>query len=71
VSGVDSRTAVYRANGVTYLRTPLTLLSPGWSASVKSADGTTVYVVNNSPVFLLSDRGQMVRAVVQEQKVVQ
>ncbi|HEY8964360.1 MAG TPA: DotH/IcmK family type IV secretion protein [Alphaproteobacteria bacterium] len=71
VSGVDARTAVYRAGGSMYLRTPLTLLSPGWSASVKSADGMTVYVVNNSPVFLLSDRGKMVRAVVEEQKVVQ
>jgi len=69
VSGVDPRTSVYRAGGATYLRTPLTLLSPGWSASVKSADGMTVYVVNNSPVFLLSDRGKMVRAVVQEAKV--
>jgi intracellular multiplication protein IcmK len=44
------------------------LLSPGWSASAKSADGTTVYVVNNTPVFLLSDRGKMVRAVVEENR---
>lgn len=71
INGVDARTAVYRAGGTMYLRTPLTLLSPGWSASVKSADGMTVYVVNNSPVFLLSDRGKMVRAVVEQQKVVQ
>ena len=71
VGGVDARTSVYRAGGTTYLRTPLTLLSPGWSASVKSADGMTVYVVNNSPVFLLSDRGKMVRAVVEEAKAVQ
>ena len=71
VSGVDMRTAVYRSSGVTYLRTPLTLLSPGWSASAKSADGMTVYVVNNSPVFLLSDRGKMVRAVVEENRTVE
>lgn len=71
VSGVDARTSVFRSGGATYLRTPLTLLSPGWSASVKSADGMTVYVVNNSPVFLLSDRGKMVRAVVEENRTVQ
>lgn len=68
VNGVDARTSVYRSGGSTYLRTPLTLLSPGWSASVKSADGMTVYVVNNSPVFLLSDRGKMVRATVEEHR---
>lgn len=68
LTGVDSRTAVYRIGETNYLRTPLTLLSPGWSASVKSADGMTVYVVNNTPVFLLSDRGKMVRAVVDESR---
>lgn len=71
VSGVDARTSVYRVGEATYLRTPLTLLSPGWNASVKSGDGMTVYVVNNSPVFLLSDRGKMVRAVVEQNKVIQ
>jgi len=68
VNGVDARTSVFRSGGSTYLRTPLTLLSPGWSASAKSADGMTVYVVNNSPVFLLSDRGKMVRATVEEHR---
>ncbi len=68
LSGVDARTSVYRSGGNIYLRTPLSLLSPGWSASAKSADGTTVYVVNNTPVFLLSDRGKMVRAVVEENR---
>lgn len=71
VSGVDGRTSVFRLGDSMYLRTPLTLLSPGWNASVKSADGMTVYVVNNSPVFLLSDRGKMVRAVVEENRTVQ
>ncbi len=69
VGGVDARTSVYRVGDTNYLRTPLTLLSPGWSSSVKSADGTTVYVINNSPVLLLSDHGKMVRATVSEHKV--
>lgn len=71
VSGVDGRTSVFKLGQNMYVRTPLTLLSPGWNASVKSADGMTVYVVNNSPVFLLSDRGKMVRAIVEENRTVQ
>lgn len=62
VSGVDGRTSAYRLDGRVFVRTPLTLLSPGWSSSVASADGTRVYEIGDAPVLLLSDRGQMVRA---------
>lgn len=62
VSGVDGRTSAYRLNDRVFVRTPLTLLSPGWSSSVASADGTRVYEIGDAPVLLLSDRGQMVRA---------
>ena len=62
VSGVDGRTTAYIYNGLTYVRTPLTLLSPGWDSSVTSADGTKVYALEETPVVLLSDRGRMVRA---------
>lgn len=62
VSGVDGRTTAYVYNGMTYVRTPLTLLSPGWDSSVASADGTKVYALEETPVILLSDRGRMVRA---------
>jgi intracellular multiplication protein IcmK len=62
VAGVDARTTAYRFNGQTYVRTPLTLLSPRWSASVASADGMRVYAIQNAPVLLLSDNGKMVRA---------
>lgn len=64
VEGVDGRTTVYDIGGQVYVRTPLTLLSPGWSSSVKSADGTSVYAIGQSPVLLLSDKGKMVRALV-------
>lgn len=66
VSGVDGRTSVYRVAGVVYVRTPLTLLSPSWTGSVKSADGMNVYAIGNAPVLLLSDEGQMVRAKISE-----
>jgi intracellular multiplication protein IcmK len=62
VTGVDARTTAYDYNGQTFVRTPHTLLSPGWSSSVTSADGMTVYAIGQSPVLLLSDRGKMVRA---------
>lgn len=62
VSGVDSRTTAYSFNGLTYVRTPLTLLSPAWSSSVASADGMRVYSIKEAPVLLLSDKGKMVRA---------
>lgn len=62
VTGVDGRTTAFHYNGMVYVRTPLTLLSPAWSGSIKSADGMNVYTLNNAPVLLLSDQGRMVRA---------
>ncbi|MGH1378526.1 MAG: DotH/IcmK family type IV secretion protein [Alphaproteobacteria bacterium] len=68
VSGVDGRTTAYIYNGLTYVRTPLTLLSPGWDSSVTSADGTRIYALEDTPVILLSDRGRMVRAYLTERE---
>ena len=62
VSGVDGRTSAFKYNNMTYVRTPLTLLSPGWQQSVSSADGMNVYALNDAPVLLLSDRGNFIRA---------
>ncbi len=62
VSGVDSRTSAFSYGGRTYVRTPLALLSPGWSGSVASLDGMRVYEISGAPVLLLSDQGRMVRA---------
>lgn len=62
VEGVDGRTSAYSVKGLTFIRTPLILLSPSWSSSVSSADGMNVYTVKNAPVLLLSDKGQVVRA---------
>ena len=62
VSGVDGRTSAFRYNDMTYVRTPLTLLSPGWDSSVSSADGTRIYALQDAPVLLLSEKGRTVRA---------
>lgn len=68
VAGVDGRTSAYGYNGQTYLRTPLTLLSPGWSNSMTSADGMRVYEIRNTPIVLLSDKGKMVRAQISDRE---
>lgn len=66
VSGIDGRTSAYDIGGVTYIRTPYTLLSPAWNASVRSADGMTVYAMKYAPVLLLSDKGQLRKARIQK-----
>jgi intracellular multiplication protein IcmK len=62
LQGADERTTAYQLDGTMYVRTPLTLLSPGWQGSVRSADGMNVYALMSAPVLLLSDRGTVVRA---------
>ncbi|MEA1938866.1 MAG: DotH/IcmK family type IV secretion protein [Pseudomonadota bacterium] len=62
VNGVDGRTTAYTLGEKMYVRTPLTLLSPGWNSHVSSADGMRVYEVTEAPVLLLADGGHMVRA---------
>jgi intracellular multiplication protein IcmK len=62
IKGVDGRTMAWKISDRIYLRTPLTMLSPGWDSSVTSADGVNVYTFEKAPVVLLSDQGRMVRA---------
>ncbi len=62
VAGLDARTMAWSLEGRVYVRTPLTLLSPAWDASVASGDGMMVYEIANAPVLLMSDSGAMVRA---------
>ncbi len=70
VSGLDSRTSAYVLEGATYVRTPHILLSPGWMASVKSSDGTTVYQIGDAPVLLMSDNGRIVRAYLKKKEAI-
>ncbi len=70
VKGVDGRTSVWDVNGSVFVRTPMSLLSPGWVASTNSADGMSVYKINRTPVLLLSDRGNMVRAHVGKEEII-
>ncbi len=61
VSGVDGRTSAFKMNNMTYIRTPLTLISPSWDQSVSSADGMNVYAMRETPIVLLSDKGRLSR----------
>jgi intracellular multiplication protein IcmK len=62
VGGLDGRTLAWALNDKVYVRTPLSLLSPAWNASVNSADGMAVYEIGDAPVLLMSDNGAVVRA---------
>ncbi len=62
VAGLDARTKAWSVGDKVYVRTPLTMLSPAWNASVSSGDGTNVYEIGSAPVLLMSDNGAMVRA---------
>jgi intracellular multiplication protein IcmK len=71
VTGTDGRTSAFALNDQTYLRTPLTLLSPAWTASATSADGMRVYQIPPTPVVLLSDEGRMIRAQISKRENIQ
>lgn len=62
IGGLDERSKGWQVGDKIYIRTPLSLLSPAWNASVASADGTNVYEIGNAPILLLSDNGAMIRA---------
>lgn len=60
-SGTDGRTTAYRLGANIYVRTPHTMLSPSWQSSASSSDGMNVYVINDAPVVILSNKGEMTR----------
>jgi intracellular multiplication protein IcmK len=48
-------------NGKLIFRTKLTLLSPAWSATVSSPDGTRVYELMQTPLILASKNGKPIK----------
>ncbi len=59
VSGGDAR--AWFLNDLMYVRTNLTILSPGWLASMTSADGMHAYEMQKSPVLLVSWHGKVMQ----------
>ncbi len=48
-----------------FLRTPLTLISPGWISSMASGDGTHAYELQRTPTLLVSDQGDLTQLSIQ------
>lgn len=59
VSGGDAR--AWLAHEKMFVRTNLTILSPGWLASMTSADGMHAYEMQKSPVLLVSWHGKVMQ----------
>lgn len=59
VNGGDAR--AWLLNDRMYVRTGLTILSPGWIGSMTSADGTHAYEMQKSPVLLVSWHGKVMQ----------
>ena len=59
ITGGDAR--AWLANDKMYVRTNLTILSPGWLESMTSADGTHAYEMQKSPVLLVSWHGKVMQ----------
>ncbi len=59
VSGGDAR--AWLLENKMYVRTNLTILSPGWVGSMTSADGMHAYEMQKSPVLLVSWHGKVMQ----------
>lgn len=59
VTGGDARAWLF--GDKIYVRTNLTVLSPGWIASMTSADGMHAYEMQKSPVLLVSWHGKVMQ----------
>ena len=59
ISGGDAR--AWLLNDKMFVRTGLTILSPGWIGSMTSADGTHAYEMQKSPVLLVSWHGKVMQ----------
>jgi len=59
VTGGPGRAWLYQ--GKLILRTPLTVLSPAWSATLSSPDGTRVYELVKTPLILATQNGKTIK----------
>ena len=59
VSGGDA--LAWLLDNKMFVRTSLTILSPGWLGSMTSADGTHAYEMPKSPVLLVSWHGRVMQ----------
>lgn len=55
---------VWKYHGKFFVRTRMTILSPGWISHLRSADGMNAYHLNKTPVILASENGKMHKLIV-------
>lgn len=55
---------IWYHGGNMYVRTRMTILSPGWKATLSSADGMHAYQISKTPVILASLHGKVSRLIV-------
>lgn len=63
VTGGECEVWLYQSH--LYIRTRLTVLSPGWTSSMSSPDGTHVYELMKTPIVLASDHGKITQLQIQ------
>lgn len=61
----DSVGQAWLVQGYIFLRTRLTLLSPGWLQTMSSADGTNAYKLQSTPMLLMSQNGKVIQVKVE------
>ena len=52
---------VWSVGNTMFVRTRLTVLSPGWISKISSADGMNVYKMTDSPILLVSWQGKVMQ----------
>lgn len=62
-SGCDNCAWLY--NGKLYLRTRFNVISPAWTSTLASADGTRVYEMSPTPVILASYNGKTIKMIIE------
>lgn len=61
----DGQSRAWVSGNLLYLRTRTTLLSPSWTSSIKSADGTHAYALPKSSAILVSQHGKITQLTIQ------
>lgn len=63
----EDNVVAWKSNKMMYIRTPLTLISPGWVAKMSSSEGLmNAYKLPLAPVVLLLDNGKIKSVAVEE-----
>lgn len=62
----DPGTEAWSMGSKMFLRTKLTVVSPGWISMMRSADGTVAYEMQKTPSVLVSESGKLVNLKIED-----